>query len=683
MSTAQLQYALAIVLLRVLGAPLSWKKLEFEDTIEWNGWAIQPNMMLAHLPSVKHEKITALIISLREHPSRKGLEKIIGIILWATSMVHHTRFLLTSLYRDLYSILATNYSIEPTRWQEFLSVLNEDAIISQKNKLHFPVGARVVDFRHQTITSKSQLPQDVPIERHAWVRLRDPLTDKRKLSTESQDTLSWVQKSLLPMLRSIPLNRCSHLTIEAAADAFAIADSTGIGGWVQIGNTRFWFSQLWSKSDLETHLPIHKELQRYITSWEALAQLCIVLSVNRKCECRPGLISIQPGSDNTGAEANINHGFSTTEILSDIIKLVSTTQMQLNVSLHVHHIPGEKNIEADDLSRGRVSNFDPMLRVDFHLEDIFAPMSFPQYLNNIEQWDTTIHPLAKGALTEWGILKIFVPFQKTSFTPRFFFLFLTVFDLRFCFLDEPSKMSDVFCFVYLGIINVPWTQAQPFRFTLDPPGHIIAMFPTSTEDYFPPSPSGSWMVISQSDEKGQKPLPQVSASSQTSNEPILITTPRSTLSQNHPIPDSNPLPTPQFHPKSKLPRLHYGGLPAPAVHCFRSSPLPTVESEQKSILLQAAAKSLPSPSQFKKVTTSHQSTSHKDESEAERARAALTAIFFEIGFSSKLFCEICQQYWDHTLMYICTALCTDMHHPGPLFGSRQGPYRTDLGPRKS
>ena len=417
-STAQLQYTLAIVLLRVLGTPLSWKKLEFEDTIEWNGWAIQPNMMLAHLPSAKQEKITTLILSLREHPSRKGLEKIIGIIIWATSMVHHTRFLLTSLYRDLYSIPATNYSIEPTQWQEFLSILSDDAIISQKNKLHLPVGARVVDFRHHTITSKSQLPTDVSIERHVWVRLRDPLIDKRKLSTESQDTLSWVQHSLLPMLRSIPLNRCSHLTIEAAADAFAQADSMGIGGWINIGHTRYWFSQLWKKPDLESYLPIHKELQRYISSWEALAQLCIILSVNKKCECRPGLISIQSGSDNTGAEANINHGFSTTEILSDVIKLVSTTQMQLNLILRVHHIPGEKNIDADDLSRGRTSNFDPKFRVNFHLEDIFAPMSFPKYFNNLEQWDTTIHPFAKRSTNRVGKGHHFHSCQETHFFPR-------------------------------------------------------------------------------------------------------------------------------------------------------------------------------------------------------------------------------------------------------------------------
>ena len=185
------------------------------------------------------------------------------------------------------------------------------------------------------------------------------------------------------------------------------------------------------------------------------------------------------------------------------------------------------------------------------------------------------------------------------------------------FFPSWNIQDEHYVYRIFGFIKIPWKQTQPFRFTPDWPGYNRAMFPTRTEGYFPPSPSGSWMVISQSEEKGQRPLPQVSASSQTLNEPILITSPRSTLSQNHPISDSNPLPPPQFHPKSKLPRLQYGGLPVPAVHCFQSSPLPTVDLEQTSTLLQATAKSLPSPHQFKKGITS-----------------------FEIGFSSKLFCEI-------------------------------------------
>ena len=142
-------------------------------------------------------------------------------------------------------------------------------------------------------SSKNQLPIDIPIERHAWVRIRDPSTDKRKLSEESKLTLSWINTSLLPLLSSIPLNRSCQLTIQAAADAFATEDTMGIGGWVMINNATFWFSQLWKTEDLQKFLPMSKALQRYITSWEALAQLCIILTVFPKSDTRPGIINVQ------------------------------------------------------------------------------------------------------------------------------------------------------------------------------------------------------------------------------------------------------------------------------------------------------------------------------------------------------------------------------------------------------
>ena len=162
-----------------------------------------------------------------------------------------------------------------------------------------------------------------------------------------------------------------------------------------IQSSTYWCSHLWNKEDLQTFLPITKALQRYITSREALAQLCIILTVFQKCEPRAGIINIQSGSDNTGAEANINQGFSTTETLAVIIKLDSIKQIQCNTILNVHHIPGEKNIDADNLSRGKLSSFSDQMRVDFNLNDIFDRTPFPKYINNLVQWDSEIHPLAK------------------------------------------------------------------------------------------------------------------------------------------------------------------------------------------------------------------------------------------------------------------------------------------------
>lgn len=131
-STSTIQFAIAIIFLRMIGAPLSWKKLEFDSSIEWNGWSIQPAVMTAQLPPCKHNKIRFLIDTLLQTPCRKNLEKIISVLLWATSLVHHVRFRLTSFYRDLYSIPATNYSIPPTKWNQFLTILNEGATITIK-----------------------------------------------------------------------------------------------------------------------------------------------------------------------------------------------------------------------------------------------------------------------------------------------------------------------------------------------------------------------------------------------------------------------------------------------------------------------------------------------------------------------------------------------------------------------
>ncbi len=185
----------------------------------------------------------------------------------------------------------------------------------------------------------------------------------------------------------------------------------GIGGWVTIQLSTYWCSQIWNKTDLQPFLPITKELQRYITSWEALAQLCIILTVFQKCETRPGILNIQSGSDNTGAEANTNHGFSTTEILADIIKVVSIKQIQCNIIPNVHHIPGEKNIDADNLSRGKLSSFFDELRVNLNLNEIFDRTPFPKYINNLVQWDSEIHPLAKHCvfIFRFVLLGLFAP----------------------------------------------------------------------------------------------------------------------------------------------------------------------------------------------------------------------------------------------------------------------------------
>ena len=102
------------------------------------------------------------------------------------------------------------------------------------------------------------------------------------------------------------------------------------------------------------------------------------------------------------------------------------------------------------------------------------------------------------------------------------------------------------------------------------------------------------------------------------------------------------LPPPKFRTTSKLPQLQYGGLQVPALHCFATSSQPdhAVDLPHRFELLQATAKSLPSPAKFHHTMKTLQSTEDKETMGLDRAKFQLREIFHGIGFSSKLFCEI-------------------------------------------
>ena len=62
-------------------------------------------------------------------------------------------------------------------------------------------------------------------------------------------------------------------------------------------------------------------------------------------------------SDNTSAEAGINKLFTTTEPLSEFLKLVASWSARRNVQLAVSRLAGEKNVWADELSRSKLQRF--------------------------------------------------------------------------------------------------------------------------------------------------------------------------------------------------------------------------------------------------------------------------------------------------------------------------------------
>ncbi len=87
-----------------------------------------------------------------------------------------------------------------------------------------------------------------------------------------------------------------------------------------------------------------------------------------------------------------------------------------------------------------------------------------------------------------------------------------------------------------------------------------------------PAHSESWLLISQPNADPEAfPTSSATVACQTSALPQLYETARSNLEKTRPLHRAEALQPPSFKPKSKLPRLHYGGLQAPELDCFASS----------------------------------------------------------------------------------------------------------------
>ena len=159
----------------------------------------------------------------------------------------------------------------------------------------------------------------------------------------------------------------------------------------------------------------------------------------------------------------------------------------------------------------------------------------------------------------------------------------------------------------------------------------------------PCSSSESWLLVSESRADPEVPLTSVaSVACQTTTPLPAQDQPRANLKKNLLLHREEPLQPPTFKLKAKLPRLHYGGLEMPELHCFTSSLAANSDTDTQvyNSFMRPTAKSLPSPATFRKATASLQSTAQKDESDADRARSLLRDIFYDVGFSSKLYCEI-------------------------------------------
>ena len=386
-----LSAAVIAILCILTGLPISWKKCEVGATIVWIGWSFNIRSGYVTLPDVKRRKLVELLEKLlaSSHCSKKTLERFLGLALWITQLWPEMRIWLHYLYRDLHSIPASQFSVDPGGWEELIACVSEDLIFVRKPRFSaIPLNGHLVQVRHQPVKSRSDLRTCALSDKRIWLRVRDPNSSKRKLSPSSirmlRMYLSWLGR-LSPVQSMWPKHTWSGLCV---ADAYAAGSKCGIGGALFFpSGSCAWFSLQMTSSDFQSlQIPMHDDLQKDISSLETLAQIALVFIAVRSFPGSRIPIKIPTLSDNTGAEAVSNKLFTTQVPLALFLEKLCLLIASSHTEVQVGHIPGKDNEYADALSRwdnlgSPPHNFLPSDRFQLQLSDLWnldrQPQLFP------------------------------------------------------------------------------------------------------------------------------------------------------------------------------------------------------------------------------------------------------------------------------------------------------------------
>ncbi|CAE7469933.1 unnamed protein product, partial [Symbiodinium necroappetens] len=384
MQTGALDISACLILAfaAAFGVRLSWPKLQLGSSVVWIGWSLNYRAGTVQVTATKKEKLARVLRPLlgEGRVELRDLQKALGLLQWLTQLHVELRPWLSVLYDDATRPPATSYSIDPAFWTQLHACLSDALVfITVPPGTAIPLGSKLVSARHVDIACKADLRKVPLTSKRIWLRIADPLARFRRLSKLSRKLLYfWYDWS-----QSYHFHECLHLPPRRldcimAADAFASGEELGIGGFIEFpGSSPIWFSERYSLSDFKyLDLPLHRDAQRDISCWETLAQVGLMLLFAHFCPGGRMRLTLPSFSDNTGAEAVCAKLLTTKTPLCFFAQLVAMVSTRLGIRLDVQHISGERNIDADLLSRwdekallGERWNLD--MRYRFSVQDFF------------------------------------------------------------------------------------------------------------------------------------------------------------------------------------------------------------------------------------------------------------------------------------------------------------------------
>ena len=225
-----------VCLLQVLGCPLSWKKFRISSQVVFLGFSVDVASRSIWLPLEKFEKaLKALKPLLRKGSkvAKKHIEKLTGLLMWISGVAKPLRPWLASFYNNLKKpCMSAPKRFTQDQLHDLRQILSDSGVVLEdcwnldvcKGWICSSIGS--TRFRSRDDLLQQDLKHDA-----AYVTFADFSSDHVRVTGDAATTAElWTRElSTLPLL--LQSSKISHFEGWAAADAWAVGNQAGIGGW--------------------------------------------------------------------------------------------------------------------------------------------------------------------------------------------------------------------------------------------------------------------------------------------------------------------------------------------------------------------------------------------------------------------------------------------------------------------
>ena len=380
--------SLVIALFQILNVPISWGKLNFGNELKYVGWELKlESGFWAKLPDGKLQKIMGSLKWWILHPRRvhrDELQRFLGLLVWASQVNILLRPFLAPLFRICCGRSQKMQCLGWPQLEELVGLLDENLESTAAARLSdVQRGWRLVALGSNSCSClavmKNLLRQPKIKNDRIWARFsawgptvtlgRVQLAALRLLQRELSGKLFEVVRGGVPLI--------------GTADAWADSKRAGLGGWFNdmAGNLK-WFHIELLLSEIPPEWEWPQTMQRGISALELLAQQ-ILVQVRGGPSCK---IVLRQFCDNFGAVGSLAKGICTKFPLGAALMNAALVCLDLGYEMEVTHLAGERNEDADALSRlncatapDRIHSadfkqkFHEQNRVKISVEEVFRP----------------------------------------------------------------------------------------------------------------------------------------------------------------------------------------------------------------------------------------------------------------------------------------------------------------------